>query len=79
MNRIGSELDKNYKFCQNSGIEDVDVGFCLRKLGVKSEKSIDEYGKERFLPVNVNDFVNNKSIDWLHTYASNPFQGVINR
>ncbi len=71
-------MNKDFKFCQNSGIEDVDVGSCLRKLGVKSEKSIDIYGKERFLPVNVKDFVNNKSewLEWLYKHASNPFQGV---
>ncbi len=69
---MGHELSKNYSFCSNSGIEDVDVGHCLRKLGVKSKRSIDDYGRERFLPIHLNNFLNNISIDWLYSYAQNP-------
>ncbi len=73
---MGHELSKNYSFCSNSGIEDVDVGHCLRKLGVKSKRSIDDYGRERFLPIHLNNFLNNISIDWLYSYAQNPVKTV---
>ena len=32
------------------GIEDVDVAKCLRLVGVYPNKSLDEYGRERFHP-----------------------------
>jgi glycoprotein-N-acetylgalactosamine 3-beta-galactosyltransferase len=47
LNRIGSKLRKDYDFCSNSGIEDVDVAKCLKTLGVSSNSSLDELGRER--------------------------------
>lgn len=47
LKRLGSTLANDYKFCKNSGTEDVDVGKCLRKLGVYPNSSLDELGRER--------------------------------
>lgn len=58
------------------GTEDVDVGKCLRMLNVYPNKSIDEYGRERFHPLNVMDHFENWLPDWMHKYASNPIQTV---
>ena len=52
--RLGAKLTENYKFCKNSGVEDVDIARCLRRLGVYPNKSIDEFGRERFHPLNIN-------------------------
>ena len=48
LTRLGSALTKDYNFCKNSGLEDVDVGKCLRTLGVYPNGSIDEVGRERY-------------------------------
>ena len=37
----------------NLGTEDVDVARCLRRLGVYPNKSIDEFGRERFHPLSL--------------------------
>lgn len=50
LNRLGTKLSTNYTSCRNSGLEDVDVGACLRTVGVTMEKSLDSFGRERFLP-----------------------------
>ena len=42
--------DPNY--CQNTGHDDVDLAVCLRNLGVRMTKSLDDLGRERFIPVN---------------------------
>ena len=69
--RIGSVLLTNYSFCPNSGTEDVDCGSCLNSLGVENGKSTDLFGKERFLPSNIVDFVYGKNIDWVYSMAKN--------
>ena len=78
-NRLGSILNKNYSFCENNGIEDVDVALCLRKLQVYPNKSIDDFGRERFHPVDLvssfrGDFLT--KMPWLNEYALNPIQFV---
>ena len=47
LKRLGSALTKDYAFCGNSGIEDVDVAKCPRTLDVYSNSSLDELGRER--------------------------------
>ena len=78
-NRLGSILSKNYSFCENNGIEDIDVALCLRKLQVYPNKSIDDLGRERFHPVDLvssfrGDFLT--KMPWLNEYALNPIQFV---
>ena len=48
LNRLQAKLYENYAFCRNTGVEDTDVGTCLRLLGVYPDKSIDDEGRERF-------------------------------
>jgi glycoprotein-N-acetylgalactosamine 3-beta-galactosyltransferase len=47
LKRLGSTLTNDYEFCGNSGFEDIDVGHCLRTLGVYPNSSLDELGRER--------------------------------
>ena len=48
LSRLQAKLYENYTFCPNTGIEDTDIGRCLRLLGVYPDKSIDDEGRERF-------------------------------
>lgn len=52
-NRLGYALNHNYSYCKNTGIEDVDVAACLRRLKVYKKSSLDELGRERFHPFNI--------------------------
>ena len=71
MSRLANKLIDDLNFCPNSGIEDVDVAKCLRKLDVHPGKSIDEKGRERFHPLGLSDHYNNNFPDWLMSYAEN--------
>lgn len=53
LHRIGRKLIQNYRFCQNTGIEDNDLAICLSKLGVYSKPSTDDQGRERFHPMDI--------------------------
>ena len=46
----------------------------LRTVGVKMDKSLDLFDRERFFPQNILDFIdkNGTKTDWLHSYAKNP-------
>ena len=46
--RLGDALDRNYTFCSNTGLEDIDTAHCLRKLNVSSGSTIDDENKQRF-------------------------------
>jgi glycoprotein-N-acetylgalactosamine 3-beta-galactosyltransferase len=74
--RLQLKLDADYKSCQNTGTEDVDVARCLRGLGVFPNKSIDEQGRERFHPLDLLGHYYGNFPDWLYSYASNPVQKV---
>lgn len=84
LNRIGSKLNENYEYCENTGSEDADVGRCLRRLNVDSCKSIDKLGRERFLPINILEFVSQMGPDrsskwyykWLYFFSKNTVQPV---
>jgi glycoprotein-N-acetylgalactosamine 3-beta-galactosyltransferase len=76
-NLIGSKLTEDYKFCPNSGTEDVDVAKCLRKLKVFPDQSLDEVGRERFHPLDIESHYKGTFPDWMYKYASNPLQKVI--
>ncbi len=75
--RIGQKLTDNFTFCQNTGIEDVDVAYCLRNLQVYPNKSLDSLGRERFHPYNVSAHFNGYHFqDWIHYYSANPLKKV---
>lgn len=78
MQRLGKELDSNFSYCSDWGIEDLDMGKCLRKLGVQPADSLDEEKKERFHFASFkshfwSDFSGPKWKDLLPAY---PIQGV---
>lgn len=50
-----NHLEKNIKFCPNTGIDDVDVNACMRKLGVVMGKSTDNLGRQKFLAFSLKD------------------------
>lgn len=74
--RIGSKLNEDFKYCPNTGTEDVDVAKCFRSLEVYPEKSVDELGRERFHPLNIHGHYQGDYPDWMYTYASNPLKKV---
>jgi glycoprotein-N-acetylgalactosamine 3-beta-galactosyltransferase len=77
--RLGKVLNENYRFCQNSGVEDIDIARCFRKLSVYPGSSIDELGRERFHPLDFDHHYNGKFNDrykWLNSYAENPLKKV---
>ena len=45
--KIGSRLKKDFSYCPNTGVEDLDVGNCLKLLNILPQNSIDEFGRER--------------------------------
>jgi hypothetical protein len=76
MHRIGSVLARNYTFCQNTGTEDRDVALCLRQLDVYPNKSLDEFGRERFHPLSAIAHYKGALPEWLFKYASNEIKTV---
>ena len=76
-NRLGKQLNENLEFCPNSGLEDIDVASCLRKLNVYMNNSLDEFGKERFHPCSMDQHYFGISLEWLGQYASNQVQKVL--
>lgn len=74
--RVGDKLTNNRTFCQNSGIDDVDLAACLRLLGVRMNSSLDDLGRERFLPVNFMSMYKGPVPDWLNGYSANKPKGV---
>jgi hypothetical protein len=47
LNKLGMALSNDYSVCENTGVEDKDVGYCLKNLKVFPAPSIDEKGRER--------------------------------
>jgi glycoprotein-N-acetylgalactosamine 3-beta-galactosyltransferase len=71
MKRLGKKLNEDYSFCQQTDSEDVDVARCLRKMNVLPEKSIDDFGRERFHPLNLMLHYKGKIPEWLYNYSTN--------
>jgi hypothetical protein len=74
--RVAEKLTTNRTYCQNSGIDDVDLAACLRTLKVYIDSSLDELGRERFLPLNFISMYTGDFPDWLHTFSANKPQQV---
>jgi hypothetical protein len=75
--RLGTQLNKNYKFCKNTGTEDVDVNDCMRSLGVTIERSVDDLGRPRFLVLSLMAHFWGHFPDWLLKYSKYPIQKVL--
>jgi hypothetical protein len=58
---LAQTLQANKSFCPNHGIEDRDVGQCLRKLNVKIASSKDHLERNRFHNMNAHDHSNKGS------------------
>ena len=72
LHRFGRKLALDYRFCQNTGIEDIDVAICLSKLGAYSEPSTDDKGRERFHPMDIRStYELRENVLWLFHYAKN--------
>ena len=76
MLRLGKKLSENYKFCPNTGTEDVDVAKCLRLLKVYPNSSIDNSQRERFHPLDIEYHYQGGFPDWMYAYAANPVKNV---
>ncbi|CAF0938805.1 unnamed protein product [Brachionus calyciflorus] len=72
--RIGSKLNENFTYCPDTGVEDLDIGKCFRKLGVYPNKSIDDLGRERFHILGVLDHYNGIYPQWVYEMSSNQVQ-----
>jgi hypothetical protein len=75
-NRLGEKLVNNVSYCHNSGNEDVDVHACLRTLGVYPNKSIDDFGRERFHMIDLRSSYFGDFRDGMDGYAANPLKKV---
>lgn len=74
--RIGKALSKDMKYCQNTGIDDVDVNACLRTLNVTISPSIDKNFKQRYLVFDLNSHFYGNFPDWIHSYSRYPIYSV---
>lgn len=77
--RLGRKLIDDYKGCKNTGTDDVDINDCLRSLGARMEKSIDEKGRQRWLCLSLMDFWTGNFPDWLLQYSTHPIKKVNNK
>jgi glycoprotein-N-acetylgalactosamine 3-beta-galactosyltransferase len=76
LRRLTTKLDQNKRFCPNKGVEDLDVGTCLRRLDVPLGSSIDEFGRERFHPLSLTHHYIGNYPEWIHVYAQNKLKLV---
>ncbi|RNA10231.1 glyco -N-acetylgalactosamine 3-beta-galactosyltransferase 1-like isoform X3, partial [Brachionus plicatilis] len=64
--------------CPNRGIDDVDINACVRKYkGIKG-KSIDQFGRERFLVLGLMTHFQGSYPKWLYGYGENSPQKGLN-
>ena len=65
--------------CQEKGsFEDVEVGRCATKAGVRIYSSLDQFERESFHPDNLKDFLPGPPQQWLFYYSRNKPKGVSN-
>lgn len=70
--RIGKELRKGQNnACQVTGVEDLDVGMCSRRLGILMGNSTDELGRERFHLMNIKKYILGHFPKWLFIDGQN--------
>ncbi|CAF0946770.1 unnamed protein product [Brachionus calyciflorus] len=75
--KISKEMVKDINNCPNTGTDDVDINDCVRKYNGTKGKSIDKYGRERFLVLSLMDHFNGDFPEWLYDHAENkPKKGL---
>ncbi|GFR68833.1 glycoprotein-N-acetylgalactosamine 3-beta-galactosyltransferase 1 [Elysia marginata] len=64
------------KFCGPfTGVEDLDIGRCLYTVGVEAKDSLDNFGLERFHPLNFFAYFGNLKLPaWTGDYAFHPLK-----
>lgn len=72
LKRFGSALSPINKMCPDTGVEDMDVGKCLRSINVDMGKSIDGR-RERFHVESMQNHFNNKNLGWLKGWSQNVY------
>ena len=76
MKRITDELKQNYSYCPMTGVEDLDVGNCLRMLSISPQNTMDSKKLEMFHPLTLRDHVYGEYPDWLEKYSVNTVKRV---
>jgi glycoprotein-N-acetylgalactosamine 3-beta-galactosyltransferase len=76
LTRLGAKLTTSYANCINRGIEDADIAIALRSLGVYPDKSVDDEGRERFHPLEIDKHLNGPIYEWIYRHAANFVQQV---
>ncbi len=69
--------DPRSKCRKDGGSEDIEIAKCLRTKDVYPGKSLDQYNRELFHPLQFSDHFHGLLPDWLSSYAENPPQNVI--
>ncbi len=77
LSRLGSKISENTNYCQNSGIEDVDIHKCLRSLGVYAGDSSDHLSRNRFHPVPFFHLLENHNLEWFQFNARRQYAKVL--
>jgi hypothetical protein len=72
---VSKAMLKDIKNCPNTGIDDVDINACVRKYNGRKGVSMNPYGRERFLVLNITTHFTGSYPAWLSEYAENPLKG----
>ena len=69
---------RNSKICsQDGGAEDVELGKCMKNLGVETNNSLDALGRSRFHCFNPETHLFGKYPDWYYRYDANGAKKVL--
>lgn len=72
--RVSRAIKDDFKACPDTGVEDVDMGRCMRRLNITPDRSEDDCGHERFHPLSMRSHVFGDFPGWLRGYAENPLK-----
>lgn len=71
LNRFGRHGFHNQQLCaEDGGAEDVEMGVCLQKLGVRAMQSYDSLDRSRFHCFNPSAHIHGNYPDWYYQYDS---------
>ncbi len=75
--KLSLKLQEYSTFCDDNGIEDINVSQCLQKLDVKIGKSVDKDGRERFHPLNFDNYHEDFPLPkWMYEMSENQIKMV---